>query len=323
MTDNAKKNEFRLFLKRKDGNFMIRFVRAVILNYKTYLLFLPAALVLFVFNYLPLAGMVVAFKKYYARLGIFGSPWANPWYENFTQLFNDPMFWKVLKNTVVITSTKLLVCFPMPILLALVFTEIKLKKFKRTVQTILYLPHFLSWVILAGIFNQVLGSDGMVNAFLVKIGLSRIGFLTENEAYFAFLILSDIWKNVGFASILYLAAIAAVDISLYEAAKIDGANRWRIMGIITLPSIVPTVVLQLILNVAGILSAGFGQIYNTYSSLVYDVADIIDTYVYRIGIKDGNFEFASALGVFKSVVGMVLVLVTNKIADKLTGEGVF
>jgi len=317
------RNKLQRFLNERGGNIFVRFVRCILKYWKLYLLFLPAFAVLFLFNYLPLSGMLIAFKDFYPKKGIFFSPWAEPFYVNFADLFSDKKFWDVLANTLLITGTKLLVCFPAPIVLSLIFNEIKLKKFKRVVQTVLYLPHFLSWVVLAGIFRQILASDGMVNGVLSMMGLQKVGFLTKSFPYFCFVVLSDMWQNCGFASILYLAAIAAIDISQYEAARIDGANRWRVMWSITLPCLIPTIILQLVLNTANLVDGGFGQIYNTYSEPVYDVADIIDTYVYRIGISNGDIELASALGVFKSVVSLILVLVTNKISDKLTGEGVF
>lgn len=295
-------------------------------DWKIYLMFLPAAAVLFVFNYIPLAGLVTAFKKYYPQGGMFGSPWAEPIFKNFEALFGEQYFWRCLKNTVIISLLRLLICFPAPILLALIYNELNVVgKFKRVSQTILYLPHFLSWVVLAGIFKQIFRDDssGMMNAIIKLFGGKSQRFLTKSSFYLPFIILSDMWQNVGFASILYLAAIAGIDTELYEAAKVDGANRWVMMAKITLPELIPTIVLQLILNISKILDGGFGQIYNTYNENVYDVADIIDTYVYRTGITEGKFEKATALGFFKSVIGMILVLITNKVSDKLTGEGIF
>lgn len=295
-------------------------------DWKIYLMFLPAAVVLFVFNYIPLAGLITAFKKFYPQLGMFESPWADPFFKNFSALFGEQYFWNCLRNTVTISLLRLLICFPAPILLALIYNELSVvKRFKRVSQTILYLPHFLSWVVLAGIFKQIFRDDssGMMNALIVSFGGTPTEFLTKSSFYLPFIILSDMWQNVGFASILYLAAIAGIDTEQYEAAKVDGANRWVVMAKITMPELIPTIVLQLILNISNILDGGFGQIYNTYNENVYDVADIIDTYVYRTGITEGKFEKATALGFFKSVVGMILVLITNKISDKLTGEGIF
>ncbi len=319
----ARQSKLAEFKHRRDGNVFVRFIRAIVIHWKIYLLFMPGAVVLILFNYLPMAGLVVAFKSYNARLGMWGSPFQSPFYANFSELFSSVYFWKVLGNTLLITFTKLFLCFPAPIALALVFNEIKIQKYKRVVQTVLYLPHFLSWVVLAGLFKQVLGHDGMVNTVIARLGGEKVGFLTTNTPYFWFLILSDMWQNMGFASIMYLASMAAIDTSVYEAARIDGANRWVIMWKITLPALIPVTVLQLILNIAGVLDGGFGQVYNTYSIPVYERADILDTYLYRTGITDGDIELATTLSCFKSLVGLMLVLITNKIADKLSGEGIF
>lgn len=312
------------FLQRKGGNIFQRFIRAVFLNYKIYLLFLPAAIVLFLFNYLPLVGLVSAFKSWSIVDGIWGSPWQKPLFGNFQRLFDDAYFWVVLKNTLVISFTKLLICFPMPIFLALIFYEIKIPKYKRVVQTVLYLPNFLSWVILGGIFRMLLGADGLVNTLFANLGWDKVNFLTDSDTYFWFLIISDIWKNTGFASIMYLASIAAIDTAIYEAAEIDGANRWVVMAKITLPELIPMVVLQLILNVSNVLDGGFSQIENTYCETVYEKADILDTYTYRTSMGEfyQDIELGTALSFFKSIVGLVLVLITNKIADKLSGEGI-
>ncbi len=319
----SKQSKLAKFKHQKGGNIFVRFARSILIYWNIYLLFIPGALVIFIFNYLPMAGLIVSLKDFKPRLGMWGSPFQTPLFANFQELFDSIYFWKVLKNTLLITLAKQFICFPAPIVLALIFNEIKIEKYKRVVQTVLYLPHFLSWVILAGMFNQILGHDGMVNTVLANMGLEKVGFLTEGKTYFWFLILSDMWQNCGFASIMYLASMASIDTSLYEAAKIDGANRWVIMWKITLPALIPITVLQLILNVAGLLDGGFGQIYNTYSIPVYETADILDTYLYRTGITDGNIESATALSCFKSLIGLVLVLTTNKIADKLSGEGIF
>ena len=296
-------------------------------NYSIYLLFLSIFWVLFLFNYLPLVGMSVAFKDYNAFDGIFGSPWCDPWYENFKMLFSEYYIWKTIRNTLLQSGLRILFCFPAPIILALMFNEIKTEWFKRTVQTILYLPHFLSWVILGGVFSSILasgGETGLVNAIIIKLGGQPIGFMSDPKWYLVFLIVSDVWQNVGFASILYLAAIVSADVSAYEAAKIDGANRWAVMWYITLPVLIPTVVLQLILQLAKVLNGTFGQIRQTYSPSVYEYGDIIDSYIYRTGLKSGgDYGIASALDFFKSVIGFVLVLTTNYVSNKISGEGIF
>ncbi len=310
-------------LKVEKQGFFPKLKAALSKYWGIYLCFLPAAAVLFVFNYMPMGGVVVAFKKFYAQLGIWDSPWADPWYKWFQILFEDPYFWTVLWNTIRISLYQLIIVFPSPIILALIFNEIKLKKYKRVIQTILYLPHFLSWVILAGVFREVLGHDGMVNTIITRLGGERVGFLSDSELYFWFLILSDMWQSIGFASILYMAAIAGIDISPYEAARIDGASRWKIMWYVTLPEIIPTIVIQLILQVSRMLNGSFGQVFNTYSVPVYDKGDILETYLYRTGITQGQYELATALGLFKSLVGLALVITSNFITNKLTGEGIW
>ncbi len=310
----------KLTLARRAGRDLKR-------NYPVYILFLSVFWVLFIFNYLPLAGMAVAFKDYNAFDGIFKSPWSNPWYYNFKELFSEYYIWKTIRNTLLQSGLRLLFCFPAPIFLALVFNEIKVEWYKKSVQTILYLPHFLSWVILGGVFSSILasgGETGLVNAIIVKLGGKPVGFMSDPVWYLVFLIFSDVWQNVGFASILYLAAIASADVSAYEAAKIDGANRWEVMWYVTMPVLVPTVVLQLILQLAKVLNGNFGQIRQTYSPSVYEYGDIIDSYIYRTGLKSsGDYGVASALGFFKSVIGFFLVMATNFIADKISGEGIF
>ena len=321
--ETAKKKK----LLKRNRTLKERFLSDIKRNYPLYLLFLSAFWVVFLFNYLPLVGMVVAFKDYNAFDGIFGSPFVDPLFANFWALFGEYYIWKTIRNTLIISFLRLLVCFPAPIFMALILNEIKVYKFKRIIQTIIYLPHFLSWVILAGVFNRVLSSGGeigMVNTIIVALGGKEVKFLTEPKLYLVFLILSDTWQNVGFASILYLAAIASADVSAYEAAKIDGANRWHVMWYITMPVIVPTIVLQLILQIGKIMDGGFGQIRQTYSPYVYEYGDIIDTYIYRTGLKsNGDYALSSALGFFKSMIGFILVLTTNYISNKLTGEGIF
>lgn len=318
MDNTIRKEQFSTKTKRKWV--------AIKTNSVYYLLFFPAFAVLFVFNILPLCGLIVAFKDYNAFDGIFLSPFKDPWYGNFATLFAESYFWTTLRNTLIISFLKLLICFPAPIFMALIFNEVKIKSFKRGIQTILYLPHFLSWVILGGIFQQILASGaevGMVNKFFTTLGLKQVEFFTNGKSFVVFLILSDMWQNVGFASILYLAAIASSDNSPVEAAKLDGANRWQVMWYVTMPVLIPTIVLQLILQIAKILDGGFGQVRNTYNSYVYDYGDIIDTYIYRTGIKEsGDFGLSAAFGFFKSFIGFILVMITNFISDKLTGEGI-
>ncbi|MFQ7035295.1 MAG: ABC transporter permease [Candidatus Borkfalkia sp.] len=300
-----------------------KFKDTIVKYWPLYLMFLPVVVLLVLFNYLPMYGIVLAFKDYWPQYGILGSPWMTPLFSNFSVLFADEKFWDVTKNTLIISALRLVFGFPAPILLALFFNEIRSKTFKKVSQTILYLPYFLSWVILAGMLRTMLLSDGIVNDFLGKLGLGPYPFLSKSSLFLPMLIVTDIWKNMGFGSIIYLAAIMGIDSSLYEASLVDGANRFQRMVHITLPGIVMAISINLILSLSGILNGGFDQIFNLYSVPVYDVADIIDTYVYRIGITDGEFGIATALGLIKSVIGFALILIVNKVTNKLGGVGVW
>ena len=300
-----------------------RFVRTFKKYGTVYALFIPCAICLIIFSYIPMYGIVLAFKDFKNNLGIMGSPWAYPLFKNFSELFEDPYFLKVLRNTLVISVLRLAVGFPAPLILALMFNELKGERFKKTVQTILYLPNFLSWVILGGIFKKVLGPDGLLDGVLASLGLVAPPFFSSDAWFIVMLILTEVWKSMGFASIIYSAAIAGIDQEQYEAAILDGANRFQKMRYITIPSISMAVSIQLIMALSGVLSAGFDQIFQMYSPVVYDWADIIDTYVYRIGIGSGNYEVATALGLFKSGVGLILILITNKIIKRMGGEGIW
>lgn len=287
-------------------------------------MFLPVIVYFIVFKYVPMGGIVIAFKNYKIKQGIFGSAWCG--LDNFTKAFATPTFARSVKNTLVISGLKLLFGFPAPILLALMLNEVTHIRFKKTVQTITYLPHFLSWVVLAGMFQQLLSpNNGAVNAVLKQVfGLKdSIYFLGSNQYFRGTLIVTDIWKNVGWSSILYLATISGIDPALYEAATVDGASRWQCTRYITLPSLVSTIVVMLILNIGSIMDAGFDQVFNLYNSAVYQTGDIIDTYVYRYGLGDMKYSLATAVGLFKNVIAFVLVVGTNLIARRISGEGIW
>ena len=290
------------------------------------LMFIPVVVYFFVFKYIPMGGIVIAFKDYKISQGIFGSRWCG--LDNFTKLFGPTMntFKRSVWNTLTISGLKLLFGFPAPIILALMLNEVNHLRFKKTVQTISYLPHFLSWVVLAGMFQQLLSpNNGAVNAILREVfGVQEsIYFLGDNKYFRGTLIVTDIWKNVGWSSILYLATIAGIDPTLYEAATVDGATRWQCTRFITLPSLMSTIVIMLILNVGSVMDAGFDQVFNLYNSAVYKTGDIIDTYVYRYGIGEMKYAVATAVGLFKNVIAFVLVVGTNVAARKISGEGIW
>ncbi len=287
-------------------------------------MFLPVVVYFIIFKYVPMAGIVIAFKNYKIKQGIFGSAWCG--LDNFTRVFATATFTRSVRNTLIISFLKLLFGFPMPIILALMLNEVTHLRFKKTVQTISYLPHFLSWVVLAGMFQQLLSpNNGPVNMLLRDLfGVQEsIYFLGSNKYFRGTLIVTDIWKNAGWSSILYLATISGIDPTLYEAATVDGASRWQCTRYITVPSLVSTIVVMLILNVGSVMDAGFDQVLNLYNSAVYETGDIIDTYVYRYGLGDMKYSQATAVGLFKNVIGFVLVVSTNLVARRISGEGIW
>lgn len=287
-----------------------------------YLMLLPCVIYLIIFSYAPMYGIVLAFKDFNMLKGIINSPWVG--FKHFEALFADSYFQTVTWNTLKISLMRLLFGFPVPIILALLLNEVRINKFKRTIQTIIYLPHFISWIIIAGILKVFLTTDGgIVNQVIMLFGFEPVPFLTSNTYFIPMLIVSDILKEAGWGTIIYLAALAGVDPEQYEAAMIDGANRWKRLIYITLPGISVAISIMLILSLSGILNAGFDQIFNLYSPLVYETADIIDTYVFRIGLLSGKYSLATALGLFKSIIALILILITNKMAKALGGSGIW
>ncbi|RAV18891.1 sugar ABC transporter permease [Paenibacillus contaminans] len=290
-----------------------------------YLLLLPGVVYYLIFHYIPLYGIIVAFKDvtpFDGIEGIFNSEWVG--LRHFKDFTNSYYFWNIMRNTVLISFYKLLFGFPAPIIMALLLNEVRGKLFKKTVQTISYLPHFLSMVIVAGLVTILLTTDGgLVNVLLGKLGLEPIFFLGDKQYFRSVLVVSSIWKEVGWGSILYLAAIAGIDPQLYEAARADGAGRFRQIWHITLPGMTFIIVFMFIFSIGGLLNAGFEQIFLLYSPPVYEVADIIDTYVYRRGLMEMQYSFATAVGLFKSVIALVLILGTNYLAKRLKQEGIW
>ena len=245
-------------------------------------------------------------------------------WDNFTYLFSFPDFYNVLKNSILISLYRILWGFPAPILLALVLNEVRRQRVKRVVQTVVYLPHFISWVVIAGmVINFTSVPDGVINAALSKFGAEPIAFLQKPQYFRSIIVISDIWKEIGWGTIIYLAAISGVSSDMYEAATIDGANRLQRIIYITLPSIMSTVVVMLIMRLGSVLKNGFEQIFLLYNATVYDVADVFETFTYRIGMIDGRYGFATAVGLFQSVVGLVFILSANKLAKKFGGGGLW
>ncbi|WP_309119005.1 ABC transporter permease subunit [Paenibacillus sp.] len=282
-----------------------------------YLLLLPGIVYFIVFKYLPMGGIMIAFKDYKLSQGVFGSEWVGlKW---FAMLFNDAGFWTAFQNTILISFYKLAFGFPSPIVLAILLNEVARTWFKRTIQTIIYFPHFLSWVILGGILFTLLSpSTGILSWFGVQVSP-----LADPSSFRSLLVWSGIWKEVGWNTIIYMAAMAGINPQLYEAARIDGASRWQLIRYITLPSIASTIVVLLILRTGYILQAGFDQVYILYNPIVYSVADILDTYVYRTGLTMGRFPYATAAGLFQSLVGLLLLAFANGSARRISGQGLW
>ncbi len=281
------------------------------------LMILPGLALIIIFNYGPMYGLLMAFQDFQVTKGILNSPWVG--FKHFEEFFSNKMALNALRNTLLISGLKLLFGFPAPILLALIFNEVRDGLFKRFSQTISYMPHFVSWIVFAALVTGMLSpSTGAVNWILKALHLKPIYFMANPDWFRVVLIATDIWKEIGWGAIIYLAALTDVDPTLYEAAIVDGATRIQRMIHISIPLILPIAALMLILRVGGIMSAGFDQVFNMYNPQVYQSADIIDTYVYRVGLQGMQYSFAAAAGFFKSVVGLVLVLAVNEIARRLS-----
>jgi putative aldouronate transport system permease protein len=288
-----------------------------------YLMLLPGLIWYAIYKYLPMYGLTIAFKDYDIVGGLMSSPWSQPWNKYFLQFFHSPYFTQILTNTVLISFYKLVFGTLPPIILAILFNECRSRWLKKWVQILSYMPHFLSWIIIYGIVIALLSeTSGVVNRWIVDFGGKAIPFITSTDWFRSLLVGSDIWQNIGWGAIIYLAAMASIDPSLYEACRVDGGGRLRMIWHITLPGIRSTIVLLLILKVGYIMDASFDQIYVMYNPQVYEVADIIDTWVYRTGLEQMNFSLASAVGLFKSLIGLTLVLLSNKIA-KRWGESIW
>ncbi|WP_410791841.1 ABC transporter permease [Kribbella sp. C-35] len=291
-------------------------------DYLLYLMVVPGLLYFCVFRYAPMYGALIAFKSYRVLDGITGSPWVG--WHNFAQIFSSPYFGNILTNTVLISVYKIIVGTPAAVALALLLHEVRVRWFKRAVQTITYLPHFLSWIVVFGIALVVLSpSSGLANKGLEAFGVSPIEFLSDPTWFRSVLVGSDVWKNIGWNAIVYLAALAAISPTLYEAAAVDQASRFRRVWHISLPGILPVIVLVTTLNIGQLLSAGFEQIFVFYNPAVYSVGDIIDTWVYRQGIQGFQYSVAAAVGLFKGLVGCVLLLAANWAAKRWAKSGLW
>lgn len=287
-----------------------------------YLMLVPAFIYYIVFCYVPMYGATMAFKDFNPMLGIMKSPWNG--FETFRELFSMGKFYSVFWNTLKISFVRLIFGFPFPIIVALMLNELKEGKFKRVVQTSIYIPNFISWVVVGGILTSLLSADsGIVNGIITALGFEPIGFLTDEDFFVPTMVVSMIWKTFGWNTIIYLAAMTGIDPQLYEAATVDGAGRWRKLWHVTMPCIRSTIIVVLITRIGGLMQAGFEQILVLYHPGVYKTADIIDTYVYRMGLAEGKFELAAAVGLFKSVINFILLVIANKAARMAGEDGIY
>jgi putative aldouronate transport system permease protein len=291
-------------------------------DYLLYFMLLPGIIYFVIFKYGPMFGLVVAFKDYAPSLGMLGSKWVG--LKHFERLFGDPQFFNIFENTIILAIYNIVFYFPLPIIIALMLNEVVNDRYKRAVQSAVYLPHFVSWVVVAGITYTLLSNQGgAVNEILMEKGKEPINFLGSESWFRPLITLQVMWKESGWGTIIFLAALTNVDTQLYEAAKIDGANRWQQLWHITLPSIKSTIVILLILRMGGFLNTGFEQIFLMLNSMNRNVGEVFDTYVYTAAMRNGQISYASAIGLFKSVVSFVLVVITNRIAKALGEEGVY
>ena len=288
-----------------------------------HIMVLPAIILVLIFSYFPLYGLKIAFQRFIPAKGLFGNQRFVGW-DNFKYVMSLPNFIPVLRNTFIIAGAKIILNLLMPVTVALMLNELTSSKLKRPIQTIIYFPHFLSWIIFGGILIDLLSpSSGIVNKLITALGGKAIYFLGDNRYFRGTIIVTDVWKNFGYGTIVYLAAITGIDDTLYEAAQIDGANRWQQTWHVTLPGIRMTVVLMMVLALGRVLNAGFDQLYNLCKPVVYDTGDILDTFVYRLGIDNAQFSLSTAAGLFKSAISCILIITSYRLADKFAGYQIF
>ncbi len=306
--------------KKTKGNLFVRFL-------PLYLMLLPLVVYLFIFNYYPMFGLQIAFKDWFVRKGIWGSPWATTdgkldLFKHFSQLFGTSLFKEKLINTLRISLLKMLFGFPAPILLVLMLNELPSARFAKLTQSVSYIPHFLSWVVLGGIFLSLDKSTAFQDVMLKLFG-RNIHFFSNDNLYVGFLIFSDIYKEAGWGTIIYLATLMNIDPQLYEAASLDGAGRFKKILYITLPGLLPAISFNAILTLSNIMYAGFDQIYNTYNSVLSGKGETLEMYLFSLGITGGNYSLSTAIGLFNSAIGCVLVILTNKLTKLIGGEGIW
>ena len=286
-----------------------------------YLMALPVALYYIIFCYMPMYGASIAFKQYDVSKGIMGSEWVG--FKYFIEFFQGVYFVRILRNTLILSIYDLMVCFPLPIIFALLMNELKSLKFKKTVQTITYLPHFISMVVVCGMIVDFFSSDGLITDLLVKLGMPKMNYVGSNDYFRHIYVWTDAWKTIGWGSIIYMAALSGVDQALYEAARIDGANRFQLAIHVTLPGIASTIVVMLILKIGNIMSLGYEKIILLYGPATYETADIISSFVYRYGLTGMKYSYSTAVGLFQSVINLILIVGSNTLSKKITEMGIY
>jgi putative aldouronate transport system permease protein len=274
-----------------------------------------------VYRYIPMAGIVMAFQQYKPGLSVFKSPWTG--IENFKFLFGMSGFLYAIRNTIVIAMGKIILGIIVPVVFSLMLNEVNQTPLKKSIQTIVYMPHFISWVLMAGIIMRMMSQYGVINQFFNLLGMKPVIFLVDKQRFPYIIIFTDIWKEFGYSSVVYLAAITGIDPALYEAASIDGAGRWRQTWHVTLPGMAPMIILMTALSLGRVLDAGFDQVFNLYSPIVYETGDIIDTFIYRMAFQNSQFSISTAAGLFKSVIGFIFIAVSYRLAWKLSGYRIF
>ncbi|MDR6553249.1 ABC transporter permease subunit [Paenibacillus qinlingensis] len=302
--------------KPAEASFSIRFKRDFLLNKYLYLMMVPVLAYYFTFHYAPMYGALIAFKEYTPIKGVFGSPWIG--FQNFHDFFTSYYFWRILKNTVIISLYSLCFEFPAPIILAILINELTNKKFQRFVQTVTYMPYFISLVVIAGMIKDFTNNGGLVNTLLTYFGANDTAMLQKPELFRTIYILSEIWQKIGWESIIYLAALMSIDQEQYEAAKMDGATRLKSIWHITLPGILPTISIMFILRMGNLLNVGFEKIILLYNPSTYDTADVISSFVYRKGLQEFGWSFSASVGLFNSVINLVLLITANKISKRVS-----
>lgn len=295
-------------------SFGYRLKKDLVRNYPLYILILPVIIYYIIFYYKPMYGAIIAFKEFNPRLGVWGSPWVG--FAQYQKFFSNPDFFRILRNTLTISISNIIFTFPAPIILALLFNELKNMKLKATAQTVSYMPHFISLVVTCGLVKTFVSKGGIVYQLVVALGGPEVGLLSRPEAFVPVYLISTVWQQVGWGSIIYLAALSSIDQELYEAAKIDGAGRWKQTIHVTLPSIAPTIIIMLILRMGTLLNVGYEKIILLYNPLIYETSDVISSYVYRVGLTQQSWSYSTAVGLLNSVVNFIIITLANKISAK-------